>query len=424
MDRGRWGPQGSLGAFIKHPCPIYILNLTPQELIRSVFDEAESVPPYMIACDIELGHLGNSRWPNWDTIRRGDISRQPDHPWVAKMARSSTTTQSSSASPAGTSQAATPHVGDSDTPEARLADGNQARIPTEAKEKRSKDDSKGKGKGKAKESSPEVEETTPKPVKMKAKRAKSRAPDERISDAADSLQDKETSDRSHKRAVPAEPGSKLKARRARSKGPEAAVDAAVESNDDTEIRGRSRKRADPSDTSRNSRPRAKSKAHGTPPPLAPGICEACDKKGLECRARPGFACEECRRSKVKCSVARKRERSVSHARGRSRSRPPPLSHASDSDRALPRPPPKTPSRRRRQQTPSAPDPSTSAANTSAVSPPARPPAKRQRKQSEIPDAPGPSKTVYIKPSKKSYDQGSGKRPQGEYPSSIPFHIPD
>jgi hypothetical protein len=187
MDQGRWGPQGSLGAFIKHPRPIYILNLTPQELIRSVFDEAESVLPYMITCDIELGHLGNSRWLNWDTIRHGDISRQPDHPWVAKMACSSTTTQSSSASPARTSQAASPHVGDSDTLEARLADGNQAHIPTEVKEKCSKDDSKGKGKGKAKESSPEAEETTPKPVKMKARRAKSRAPDERISNAAGSL---------------------------------------------------------------------------------------------------------------------------------------------------------------------------------------------------------------------------------------------
>ncbi|KAF8547469.1 hypothetical protein OG21DRAFT_1527142 [Imleria badia] len=245
------------------------------ELIRSVFDEAESVPPYMIACDIELSLLGNARWPNWDTIRCGDISRQPDHPWVSKMVRPSTTTQSSSASPAGTSQVATSDVGGNDTPEARLVDGNEDHIAMETKGKGSRDDSKGKGKGKAKESPAEVEETMPKPVKIKAKRAKSRAPDGPISDVADSHQDKETSDRSCKHVVPAESGSKVKAR----------------------------------------------------------------------------------------------------------------------------------------TTPSTPAASTSAINTSAVSPPAQPPTKRQRKQLEITDTPGPSKKIYIKPSNKSYDQGSGKPAQ-------------
>ncbi|KAG6375278.1 hypothetical protein JVT61DRAFT_3499 [Boletus reticuloceps] len=52
------------------------------KIIRLLQSEAEHIPLFSVACDIEISTCEGNRWPDYKAIVAEDVRRQPDHPWL------------------------------------------------------------------------------------------------------------------------------------------------------------------------------------------------------------------------------------------------------------------------------------------------------------------------------------------------------
>ncbi|KAF8121066.1 hypothetical protein EV363DRAFT_1458330 [Boletus edulis] len=354
---------------------IELLN-TQLDFMRAVITPGVIIPRFLIALDLQLSQR-RGRWPAWRAIIDGDVQGNTDHPWMEYQAKTPPTspTTSSPQTPEGRVSAPSPSrislapptvvpagnkktlAADQDASEGK-AEATQPRpdkgkgkavavqdVAETAKPQLKVD--KGKGKATAVQDVAKNAKPQPKVDKGKAKAAT-------VAERSDSSQSKVLARTSSK---PKEDKGKGKKKQGAEKVPEKQKKKPQTEPEDSEeeTRGRSRVRGSPTvednraksrrggsrwspsvpavpAPSTSNKRRKASKVRSSPvgtsrsipaPPSPPAPlptstdepCERCAKRNTACQHVEGRACQQCNRSKVSCSLYRKRRRS--------QSRPPP-----------------------------------------------------------------------------------------------------
>ncbi|KAF8132889.1 hypothetical protein EV363DRAFT_1449085 [Boletus edulis] len=326
---------------------IELLN-TQLDFMRAVITPGVIIPRFLIALDLQLSQR-RGRWPAWRAIIDGDVQGNTDHPWMDRISLAPPTVV-----PAGNKKTL---AADQDASEGK-AEATQPRpdkgkgkavavqdVAETAKPQLKVD--KGKGKATAVQDVAKNAKPQPKVDKGKAKAAT-------VAERSDSSQSKVLARTSSK---PKEDKGKGKKKQGAEKVPKKQKKKPQTEPEDSEeeTRGRSRVRGSPTvkdnraksrrggsrrspsvpavpAPSTSNKRRKASKVRSSPvgtsrsipaPPSPPAPlptstdepCERCAKRNTACQHVEGRACQQCNRSKVSCSLYRKRRRS--------QSRPPP-----------------------------------------------------------------------------------------------------
>ena len=359
------------------------------------------MPHFVVAADIEISLLGpNEKWPDWQFLYDGDISKRPDHPWLSVDSGAAEKLELAASADESNGDDAVQH-----SPTLKSVPDDESREGQGPEDESSKGD---KGKGKEKETAGDKKLVdNPRPISHHS------SPDHRLSNVDRKGKGKasepttiETSRHfgplGRQRIIPLTtnpPTSDHNAEKRPSQATDDPTPAAPkerdtiaedeEEDDDSKPRGRSRQRsvkarARSQSRSRNQRSTSApdSRVVGEGETLAEEPCGRCKKSNYVCIVGRNTACKMCNTSKVKCTFCRK---------------PPPPSQkktietkATDDQRAGRRKTAKAvqetskavkevATRKRRQESPPAPSPST-VESTEPVEDIAERPAKRHRQR--------------------------------------------
>ncbi|KAF8128099.1 hypothetical protein EV363DRAFT_1400608 [Boletus edulis] len=346
---------------------IELLN-TQLDFMRAVITPGVIIPRFLIALDLQLSQR-RGRWPAWRAIIDGDVQGNTDHPWMEYQAKTPPTSPTTSLpqTPEGRVSAPSPSR-ISLAPPTVVPAGNKKTLAANQDASEGKAEAtqprpdKGKGKAvavqdvaetakpqlkvdKGKRKATAVQDVA-KNTKPQPKVDKGKAKAATVAERSDSSQSKPKEDKGkgkkkqgvekvpekQKKKPQTEPEDSEEETRGRSR---VRGSPTVEDNRAKSRRGGSRRSpsvpAVPAPSTSNKRHKA-SKVRSSPvgtsrsipaPPSPPAPlptstnkpCKRCAKRNTACQHVEGRACQQCNRSKVSCSLYRKRRRS--------QSRPPP-----------------------------------------------------------------------------------------------------